>query len=276
MFVHDRQTGETTRVSVSNDGTQANDESVDFPSVSEDGRFVVFESKASNLASDDTNGYGDVFIHDRQTGETKRISISSEGTQGNERSYDPFISANGRYVTFESEASNLVNDDTNGYGEVFVHDRLTGVTTRVSISSSGVQGMRNLTIHLSLLTEIMWFLVLGPITWSAVISIIFGIFRPTPPDMGKQGAYQWQIMEIRQIMIPDSQQFQLMDIMWFLLPKPPTWLVRIPMAFLMSISATCSLQMLQLATPLPSPIQDVVTTQPPHRPAHPVVRRVIF
>jgi uncharacterized lipoprotein NlpE involved in copper resistance len=136
IFVHDRETGETTRVSVSSDGTQSNSTSY-VPSISADGRQVAFYSDASNLVSGDTNGIGDIFVHDRDTGETTRVSVASNGTQGNSGSDYPSISADGRQVAFYSDASNLVSGDTNGFGDIFVHDRDTGETTRVNVSSDG-------------------------------------------------------------------------------------------------------------------------------------------
>jgi Tol biopolymer transport system component len=139
VFVHDRQTAATTRVSVSSAGDQGNYGSR-YPSVSSDGRYVAFDSLATNLVPGDTNGKYDVFIHDRQTGATTRVSVSSAGDQGNSHSSDPLISADGRYVAFDGLATNLVPGDTNGYGDVFVHDRQTGATTRVSVSSAGAQG----------------------------------------------------------------------------------------------------------------------------------------
>jgi Tol biopolymer transport system component len=75
---------------------------------------VAFNSDASNLVSGDTNGASDIFVNDLQTGTTKRISVASDGTQGNNNSYNPSISADGRYVAFYSDASNLVSGDTNG------------------------------------------------------------------------------------------------------------------------------------------------------------------
>ncbi|HWP31446.1 MAG TPA: hypothetical protein VNK96_06970 [Fimbriimonadales bacterium] len=139
VFVHDRNTGQTTRVSVSSSGEQGNGISW-LSSISADGRYVAFTSYASNLVSGDTNGFSDVFVHDRQTGQTTRVSVSSSGEQGNEGSFLPSISADGRYVAFSSLASNLVSGDTNGKEDVFIHDIQTGQTTRVSISSSGAQG----------------------------------------------------------------------------------------------------------------------------------------
>jgi Tol biopolymer transport system component len=139
IFVRDRQTGQTSRVSIASDGTQGADHSL-LPSISADGRYVAFFSYASNLVSGDTNGYPDVFVHDRQTGQTTRVSVASDGAQGNEGSGEPSLSADGRFVAFASNATNLVGGDTNGYADVFVHDCQTGETGRVSIASDGTQG----------------------------------------------------------------------------------------------------------------------------------------
>jgi hypothetical protein len=122
MFVHDRQSGVTSRVSVASDGTQGNHYSGGGLSLSADGRYVAFVSFASNLVSGDTNGIWDVFVHDRQTGVTSRVSVASDGTQGNDHSSTVgSLSADGRYVAFYSYASNLVSGDTNRWDDVFVH-----------------------------------------------------------------------------------------------------------------------------------------------------------
>jgi len=141
VFVHDRQTGVTERVSVNSAGNQANSDSWS-PAISADGRYVAFDSGASNLVAGDTNYALDVFVHDRQTGVTQRVSVDSAGNQGNDYSWSEFptISADGRYVAFQSHAFNLVPGDTNDASDVFVHDRLTGVTERVSVDSAGNQG----------------------------------------------------------------------------------------------------------------------------------------
>jgi Tol biopolymer transport system component len=139
VFVHDQQTGQTTRVSVTSDGTQGNADSGS-PSISANGRYVVFASAADNLMPEDTNGVGDVLIHDRQTGQTSRVSVSSDGIQGNGVSYNPSISGDGRYVAFASAADNLVPGDTNNMVDIFVHDRQIGQTSRVSVASDGTQG----------------------------------------------------------------------------------------------------------------------------------------
>jgi len=143
IFVHDRQTGETTLVSVASDGTQGNGDSI-VPMISGDGRYVTFYSTATNLVTGDTNSAGDIFLHDRQTGQTTRVSIASNGAQGNfGADARHAISADGRYIAFESFSSNLVSDDTNNAQDIFVHDRVTGQTTRVSVASDGTQQNRD-------------------------------------------------------------------------------------------------------------------------------------
>src|SRR5437016_1083416 len=144
VFVHDRQTGATERVSVtSGGGTQGNGNSggfFAFPALSTDGRLVAFQSDATNLVAGDTNGATDVFVHDRQTGTTERVSVASGGSQGNGSNAGPVLSADGRFVAFHGTASNLVGGDTNGTTDVFVHDRQTGTTERMSVASGGTQG----------------------------------------------------------------------------------------------------------------------------------------
>ena len=139
IFIHDGQTGATTRVSVSSAGDQANGASSD-PAISTDGRYVAFVSAATNLVAGDTNGVRDVFVYDRQTGATMRVSVGAGGNQANAASSAPSVSADGRYVAFASLASNLVPGDTNSASDVFVRDRQTGVTTRASVNDSGLQG----------------------------------------------------------------------------------------------------------------------------------------
>src|SRR5207249_9937543 len=129
VFVRDRQTGMTARVSVASDGTQANNVS-SYPALSADGRFVAFQSDATNLVAGDTNGATDVFVHDRQTGATERVSVASGGgTQGNRNSggflSSPALSADGRLAASQSAATNLDADDTNRAPDRFVHARQT-------------------------------------------------------------------------------------------------------------------------------------------------------
>ena len=109
------------------------------PSISAEGRYVAFASLATDLVPGDSNELCDVFVHDQQTGQTTRISVASDGRQGNGDSIEPSISADGRYVAFESRATNLVPDDTKDDEDIFVHDRETGETFRISVSSQGTQ-----------------------------------------------------------------------------------------------------------------------------------------
>src|SRR5207245_10374128 len=138
-FAHDGRRGGTERRNVAPDGTQGSGVSVS-GSISADGRFVAFTSAAGNLVAGDTNGVEDIFVHDRQTGVTERVSVASDGTQGSDGSVAGSISADGRFVAFTSTAGNLVAGDTNGVEDIFVHDRQTGATERVSVDSTGAQG----------------------------------------------------------------------------------------------------------------------------------------
>ena len=142
VFVRDMQTGQNSLISIASDGTQANGISRN-PTISSDGRYVAFESEANNLVEGDTNNFPDIFVNDRQSGTTKLISIGFDGAPANERNTSPSISSDGRYVVFYSNASNLVNDDNNGYTDVFVYDRQTDQTELVSVSSDGTQGNTN-------------------------------------------------------------------------------------------------------------------------------------
>ena len=139
---HIPTTGTTTLVSVSPSGERANSDSA-FASISASGRFVAFMSDASNLVPGDTNISWDVFVYDRRAAKTVQASVNSLGQKGNGRSTSPSISADGRYVAFASYANNLVPGDTNNELDIFVHDRTTGRTTRVSVSSSGEQANKN-------------------------------------------------------------------------------------------------------------------------------------
>lgn len=142
----------TTRVSVATDGTLANGNSRS-PLISSDGRYVAFDSSASNIVPSDTNGQSDVFIRDTCAGvvacspSTFRVSVANDGSEANNDSRTASISANGRYVTFHSLATNLVAGDTNGKIDVFVRDTCLGADTGcspstyiVSVSTDGTQG----------------------------------------------------------------------------------------------------------------------------------------
>jgi len=145
IFVHDRLEDTTKRISLAQDGSEANDDSGS-PSISSDGRFVAFNSYANNLIdADDTNDTRDIFVYDRQT-RIRRVSIASDGEQSNNQSGWLSISPDGRYVAFSSSASNLVDNDTNNYcgpsshencQDVFVHDTQVGQTIRITIGING-------------------------------------------------------------------------------------------------------------------------------------------
>ncbi len=139
VFVRTLATGVTERVDVDPAGG-APDGFGCLPSLSGDGRLVAFRSRAANLVPVDTNRVTDVFVRDRTTGATRRVSVSSAGVQADGDSDSPVLSADGRYVAFESEATSLVPGDTNSAKDVFAHDLRTGATVRVSVAGAGAQG----------------------------------------------------------------------------------------------------------------------------------------
>ena len=134
-------TATTVRESVSSTGEQGDYSSSCYQaSTSADGRLIAFQSYATNLVPDDTNGFWDVFVHDQAAGTTVRASVSTSGNQANDDVFSPALSRDGRYATFDSYASNLVPGDTNGATDAFLHDLQAGTTERVSVSSTGAQG----------------------------------------------------------------------------------------------------------------------------------------
>lgn len=139
VFVYDSVTGINTMVSVDSSGVQSNNAS-DRPAISGDGSLVVFWSDATNLVLTDLNFSRDVFLHNLTTGITTLASQSTAGIQGNGISSRPTISSDGAFVAFRSIASNLVAGDTNLVEDVFLRELATGITTRVSVSSAGLQG----------------------------------------------------------------------------------------------------------------------------------------
>jgi hypothetical protein len=110
------------------------------PAISADGRFVAFDSDSSILIFGDVNFVFDVFVHDRMTNTTRRVSVDDSGAEASGLSQRASISADGRYVVFHSEASDLVAGDTNGASDVIVHDRRSGATTRISITNDSAEG----------------------------------------------------------------------------------------------------------------------------------------
>lgn len=133
--------GVTERVSVDSAGNEGNDRSgfVSGPAISADGRFVAFDSTATNLIAGGNLPFG-IFLHDRLTGTTEVASVSSKGNEGEGLNSSPDLSAEGRYVAFDSDAPNLVPGDRNDITDVFRRDRATGETIRVSVTSDGQEG----------------------------------------------------------------------------------------------------------------------------------------
>lgn len=142
VFVRDLQAGVTERVSLTASGQEIGVEAM-YPDISGDGRFVIFTSTAATVVPDDTNGAPDVFVRDRLLATTKRVSVRTDG--GEVSGVDPYtsprISDDGRYVAFVSDATNLVQDDTNGQRDVFVRDLVLNTTTRASLSDTGTQSI---------------------------------------------------------------------------------------------------------------------------------------
>ena len=142
IFLRDRTTGTTELVDVSSDGQQSNGQATD-PSISADGRFVVFRAGGTNLVAEDVNGRYDIFLRDRSNGTTELVSLTNGGAQANGNGFAPSISADGRFVTFASDATNLVAADTNGAYDIFVRDLVAGTTERVSVATGGAQADAN-------------------------------------------------------------------------------------------------------------------------------------
>jgi Tol biopolymer transport system component len=152
IFIYDRETHTTELISLGRDGSPANGSSGE-PSISADGRWVVFSSTASNLAPGDTNDTEDVFVHDRQTGRTTLVSMAVGGRSGNGTSTQPSISADGRWIVFESAAEDLLPEidehtgeeiaDTNRTTDIFVYDRPGRSIRRANLSNDGEQSNRH-------------------------------------------------------------------------------------------------------------------------------------
>jgi Tol biopolymer transport system component len=138
VFVLDLQTGTMERVNVATGGAEAGGGGG--ADITPDGRFVLITSYAGDLVDGDTNSRLDAFVHDRWSGTTERVSIASDGTQGNDHSFGEGISDDGRFVVFDGWGTNLVPGDTNAVWDIFVRDRLNGTTERVSVDSNGVEG----------------------------------------------------------------------------------------------------------------------------------------
>ncbi len=145
IFVRRMATNQTFRVSVDSASVEALGGDSFNPTLSETGQFVAFASEATNLVAGDGNGVRDVFVHDRSTGTTTRVSVATSLAEGDAQSYTPFISGNGNFVVFASEATNLdeITLDTNTFADIYVHDRALAETTRVSLSFFGTESDGN-------------------------------------------------------------------------------------------------------------------------------------
>lgn len=139
VFVRSLRTGKTRRVSVATDGTRGNADGHYLPAISAHGRFVAFTSTSPDLVPGDHNGFTDVFVRDRWSRATRRVSTGAGGVEADSSSFSPAISGDGRLVAFASGATNLVVGDTNGATDVFVRNLRTGLTRRVSVTSDETQ-----------------------------------------------------------------------------------------------------------------------------------------
>ncbi len=139
MFVRDRATGTTRRVSVGGSEAQAKGFSGETTTISSDGRYVAFNSDAANLVRGDTNRDSDVFLRDRRRGTTERVSIGNGGVQARGFSHEPAVSSDGRYVAFSSSAPNLAAGTGQVY-QIYLRDRLNHTTVAVSTNENGAPG----------------------------------------------------------------------------------------------------------------------------------------
>lgn len=138
VFVYDKVTSVTQRISVTTAGVEG-DGASDYPQMSADGRYVVFESTSTNLVPGDTNNHSDVFIRDLQSNTTTLVSNAFGGGFADGDALSPFISPDGNKVAFSSLATNMIASDTNSVQDIFIKDLTSGITTRVSVSTGGTE-----------------------------------------------------------------------------------------------------------------------------------------
>lgn len=139
IFAYIQDTGEVQRLSLGPMQAESDDLS-EHPDISADGRYVVFASWASTLDEQDTNTFGDIYLHDRLIGKTSLVSLGLDDAPANHTSSRPTLSANGQVIAYESLASNLVAGDDNQTADVFVYDRQTHTTQSASVNADGQQG----------------------------------------------------------------------------------------------------------------------------------------
>ena len=138
VYLYDRNMLVLEPISVTNSG-ELGDARSDSASASSDGQWIAFSSFANNLVANDNDNFADIFLFNRTTKTVESISIAANGVQGNNDSEEPHISDDGRFVAFVSDANNLVPNDRNGLGDVFVYDRIQRSIQRVNISSGGAE-----------------------------------------------------------------------------------------------------------------------------------------
>ena len=132
--------GDINRISVSTDGLEA-DFASSLPSISANADIIAFASDATNLVEDEIDWYPQVYFHDMNTGKTLIVSKNPVGNKLDGLSTNPSISADGRYIAYVSFATNIIDNDTNGYSDIFVYDTLTDTTSRISVGQSGEQAV---------------------------------------------------------------------------------------------------------------------------------------
>jgi Tol biopolymer transport system component len=138
LFVRDLAASNTVLVSVSTNGFGGANDNIGLYTLASNAQVVAFDTAANNLAPGDTNRVSDIYVRDLLAGATRLVSVNADGTgSANGPSYNPLISQDGRYVIFESLASNLVTNDFNGTNDIFIHDLMTGVTELVSLNAEG-------------------------------------------------------------------------------------------------------------------------------------------
>jgi Tol biopolymer transport system component len=132
VYVYDRVEQATEQISAGARGGTS-------PTISGDGRYVTFTSSSEDIVPDANRWYEDVFLHDRKAGETRIVSSSADGTQGDRSSSKGVVTADGRHVAFVSSATNLVPGDTNGAEDIFLKNLTTGDVQRITVTSDGSQ-----------------------------------------------------------------------------------------------------------------------------------------
>ena len=237
IFVYDHTTATVTCVSVDAHGSQVDADSAN-PCISSDGRYVAFESSATNLVDGDANGRKDIFVYDMENATVELVSLADDGTQGAGSSAAPSISGDGRYVAFHSFAANLVDGDANGTSDVFVYDRQTDTIARVSVDTAGNDGDGPAPMPPLTARDVMWPLnPWRPIWWMATITrsrmSLFTI-AGSRPRSGPANPPR-EPRETPPVAMPPSARTV---VTWPLNHRPPIWLMVMPTRKTISSSST--------------------------------------